>query len=953
MKKTSTLLAIFCLLAAPIFSQKAAQQLLRHANKAAEIGDFRRADSLATEVLEKKHLSKALKNQARSELGFYKTQLAQFAQAVPLLADAESYFQKFPGEDDSDLTTIWARLGSVAMEQKDFQKAAIFFTRAKNLRERHLPARHLDFVISLDQLGELFLETERLDEATEILAKAAQLAPPRHWLHAQILNNIARVESEQSQFGAAEKNLRQSIDLQKKLARTEHPLFAKTLMNLANIQAELGQLDAAKTNYEAAARLVRWRLGEQHPDFAKAINNLGTALEKLGNFAEAARCYRQATDIFEKNGPKEDFLIAQYNVGTMYKQNRQPDSAVIFLEKNLIEWEQFKGTQNIGFAWIQIILAESLANAGDPATFDRACSLAQSANLLYVNLMTESHANVPEFSLKQAFVLQKAGRLDEAKKQYARTANLVERLAREVYPILSDADRGVFLRENLQRFSRSIFRFGTKNPGTLDREMLQLEAALKGLSLEMSRIAQLQALVAGDADLFAAFEKWQNARSRLVAAHFSEEKGRVDTLHQTANLLEKELNQLVFKKGKNAPPNRNALAQNLPEGAAVVNYFKSQGVYFAIVRTADTLATVRLDSVFAVDVPLTLTVGKYDKTPIYVIKKEVRRRLSEQLWHPIEPFLKNVHTVFISPTGRLHRLAFYMLPPASGEPFLLEKYEIKICLSPADVRPGQKISWQNRRVDLFGGVFFDSKNDDDSSVSDKLLDFEARAGETKLSRGASFEFLPGTLVEVDSLAKFFKKNGWQAAKYTGISASETQLRNKPANRAEILHLATHGFSFAKIKLADGANTTLENSLHSADSPMLRSCILLAGANKALNSAESVTPESDGIVSALEIGGMDFSSVRLVVLSACETARGDADDTEGVFGLQRGFRQAGAGTLLASLWQVPDLATSRLMLLFYENLLQSNDPHEALRQAQLAMNGAGLEPFFWAGFVVLD
>lgn len=950
MKKISLLFPIFCLAFCPIFSQKSAHQALRQANAAAETGDFNRAVSLAGAVLEKKKLSKNLKNQVRSDLGFFKTQLGQFADAAPLLTAAEQYFQRHPGEDDSDLARVWARLGSLAMEQKNYPSAELFFNRAKNLRERQMPARYLDFAASLDQLGELFLETGRLDSAAQILAKAARLTPPRHWLRAQILNNIARVETEKSQFEPAEKNFRQSLDLQKILARSEHPLFAKTLMNFAYLQTQLGQLDVAKGNFESAVRLIRHCLGEQHPDFAKAVNNLGSAYDRLKNYPEAARRYRQATDLFEKYGPQEDFLIAQYNVGVMYKQSGQPDSAVIFLEKNMVEWQKLKGADNPDFAWIQILLAESLADTGDPATFERACSLAQSADQLFARLMSESHADMPHFTTKKALIFEKSGQLEAAAKEHARTAGLVQGLAREVYPMLSDAERGYFLRQVLQYFSQFIFHFGARHAGTLDLEMLQLEAALKGLSLEMSRIAQWQASVAGDGDLQPIFERWQTARERLVAAHFSQAEGRVDSLHQTANLLEKELSQAVFKKGKNAAPRRPAPAQNLPEGVAVVNYFKSQREYFAIVRTADTLATVRLDSVAAIDLALAEDV---EKPASYVRSAATRRWLAKQLWHPIEPFLKNVRTVFISPTGRLHRLAFHLLPPAAvagDESFLFEKYAVKICLSPAEAASpsSDKIKWQNRRVELFGGAFFDESTDMATA-----LDFEPRAGEVALSRSMSFGFLPGTLAEVDSLAKFFKKNGWQVAKHTGIAASEAQLRNCRAARPEILHIASHGFFFVRRKLREGAAATLENRLRSAESPMLRSGLALAGANKSWQSATSAAPETDGIVSALEIGGMDFSSVRLVALSACETARGDADDTEGVFGLQRGFRQAGAGALLASLWKVPDMATSRLMLLFYQNLLETDDPHAALRRAQLAMHSAGQEPFFWAGFVVLD
>ena len=111
-------------------------------------------------------------------------------------------------------------------------------------------------------------------------------------------------------------------------------------------------------------------------------------------------------------------------------------------------------------------------------------------------------------------------------------------------------------------------------------------------------------------------------------------------------------------------------------------------------------------------------------------------------------------------------------------------------------------------------------------------------------------------------------------------------------------------------------------------------------------------EIDGILTAYEIARMDLSNTDLVVLSACETALGDLQGNEGVFGLQRAFKLAGVKQMIISLWKVPDVQTAELMTLFYRNWLGGQSTREALRNAQLKMK-AKYPPEMWAAFVLVE
>ena len=113
---------------------------------------------------------------------------------------------------------------------------------------------------------------------------------------------------------------------------------------------------------------------------------------------------------------------------------------------------------------------------------------------------------------------------------------------------------------------------------------------------------------------------------------------------------------------------------------------------------------------------------------------------------------------------------------------------------------------------------------------------------------------------------------------------------------------------------------------------------------------------DGILTAQEIANLDFIGLDLVVLSACQTALGDIT-SEGVYGLQRGFKKAGANTILMSLDKVDDEATKILMVDFYKNLMSGKSKHQSLKDAQKHLrqidNGKYNKPEYWASFIMLD
>lgn len=288
-------------------------------------------------------------------------------------------------------------------------------------------------------------------------------------------------------------------------------------------------------------------------------------------------------------------------------------------------------------------------------------------------------------------------------------------------------------------------------------------------------------------------------------------------------------------------------------------------------------------------------------------------------------YLKGCKRLVLAPDGPLWGLSFASLQ-VPGLPATPVKGAKRTVLTPAPVYVGAR--WPLQYAQSLG-VYTDdqrpkSKNVEALVVGDPA--FSGEAADKNAERGAMWGAgkppvrLPATKEEADAVAGVYG-----AKPLTGAEATEAAVRSR-IERARIVHFATHGYFNPNAPEASG--------------------ILLAPG------PEGSGRENDGALQGYEILHGLHLDADLVVLSACETARGRYLQGEGVIGLTRALQIAGARTICASQWRVADATTASLMTSFHRRIAKGTPIDEALQAAMVESMKTNRHPYYWSPFLLV-
>jgi CHAT domain-containing protein len=338
--------------------------------------------------------------------------------------------------------------------------------------------------------------------------------------------------------------------------------------------------------------------------------------------------------------------------------------------------------------------------------------------------------------------------------------------------------------------------------------------------------------------------------------------------------------------------------------------------------------------------------------------------LRKILFDPLKVHIGHRKRIILAPDADLTRLPFEVLPiNENGLKCLVDEYCISYVSTGRDILRLNSTSYQvqsNKPIVAADPDFNlgNHKKHREAEVIVEVVKRRNRQSHDLLQTVHYFKRLRGTQAEGKRIARMLN-----VKPILGKDVLERQL--KAYDSPSIFHIATHGFFLLNQTTNPSKGlSVLKRGVHYGitpekadrlsgqrlEDPMLRSGLALAGANTWLQYQSLSKDAEDGILTAEDVSGMNLHNTDLVVLSACETALGDIQIGEGVFGLRRSFVIAGARTLIMSLWKVPDKQTQKLMVNFYRNMLAGLSKSNALREAQLQMKKKYPNPFYWGAFI---
>lgn len=286
------------------------------------------------------------------------------------------------------------------------------------------------------------------------------------------------------------------------------------------------------------------------------------------------------------------------------------------------------------------------------------------------------------------------------------------------------------------------------------------------------------------------------------------------------------------------------------------------------------------------------------------------------IWTP--ELAKEIHKcdkVYFSADGIFHQLAIeYMLPP------LLENLSFHRLTSTRELLKTRS-KLDTRSVLLCGGVDYMH-----SIITDTPFSNDVIAYNMLYDANAYFKKLPGAKLEVETI--YGQRNNESDYLADGNTLNECKVEEL-FNKYPIIHVSTHGY------FGGSPRKSGDLQIYTSDDILSKSVLILSGAQGNLNNPKFDPSHADGILSAREISKMDLSNVQLFIASACQTGLGKISG-DGVYGLQRGLKNAGVQAMIVSLWSVNDQATCYLMIKLYEGLGKGMSIHQAFNYARECM-----------------
>ncbi len=903
-------------------------------------------------------------------LGGVHQELDDMEQAEAKYLEAIAIYRDKVGRHHPDYATAIRNLGQLYETYGQYTRAEALYLEAADLHESASESIHPQYAGVLFSLGSLYRKSGDYPKSKEYFEKALVLFQQsygkQHPAYAGALGELGILAQNMGQYTEAEKYLYQAVVLKEGIYGAEHPQTAEVINNLAGLYKTMGNYTKAEQYYLKAANIFRETLGEHNPEYATVLNNLGDFYASILDFDQAHPHYQQAAEILKENFGENHPTYANTlnNLASLNRKTGNFKQAEKLYQKTLEIDRATLGPRHPNYATSLNNLAILYVATG---RYQEAEPLYREALEIKKSTLGEHHPRYARSLNNLALLYMTLDNLGQAEPLFMQAVENQLRQIHNIFPALTEKERESFystLISDLERFNTfAVFR-ALDNPQILSM-MYNNQLSTKALLYNSAAKTRSRILTSNDGSLIADFGKWRALREdiarlyQLPRKELEKNQDRLQQLSSNIETLEKSLSQRSalfadnhqtvkytwkdvrdalnpgeaaieiirfrrYKIDKETNP-KNESQTDIPE---FLNYGFTDEIFYAALivhpETTDYPQLVLLENGQQLE---TRFLSYYKNAIHYVVDDANSYR---QYWSKIADALpKEVEKVFLSPDGVYNKINLNTIQNPATKNHLIDDLGIYPVTNTKELIRQPIASVDNRLAVLLGDPSYvlpeqiPEKLDQVKEINDYL------------------DPLPGTGNEVKDISKIMKDGGWHLNAYVQNDASEEMV--KSLKNPRVLHIATHGYFSPEI--VNG----YQNLSH------FNSGLLLSGASHSLYRRKYQIPPApgeDGILTAYEAMNLNLDQTELVVLSACETGLGTVKNGEGVYGLQRAFKVAGAENIILSLWKVDDNTTQKLLTYFYRNWLGSGDKHQAFKEAQLKLREEYQYPYYWGAFIMV-
>ncbi|MCS7028993.1 MAG: tetratricopeptide repeat protein [Bacteroidia bacterium] len=869
---------------------------------------------------------------------------AKFRVADSLYQEAAFILQMLQKTETPEYAEIINNLGILREIQGKFADAEKFYTQSIQIRERILGKAHLEYATSCNNIGNLYLNQDRLSEAEFYLKQALSIIQKNvgkaHIYYATIANNLAKAFQAQGKYPEAELLYKEAKQVYQSLLGKKHPYYATACNNLGFLYEKQGLYEQAEQLYREALDIRLAVLGKQHPDYAASCNLLGGLFYATGKYEQAETWYREALSIklaiFGQQ--HQEYAGACNNLGFLYAAQKKYYPAETLFKISQRIYAQTLGKNSTYYATACNNLGRIYRLQQKYASAE---SLFKEALQIYTKVFSKTHLTYLQTceNLSAMYIQQK--RYSEAETLFKHIIQSKMQDIETNFKNLSESEKEKYLKTNVESvfntFQNFVFIRYQKNPA-ITEQSYNLVLETKGLILNSTEKIKNRIINSQDESLKTLYLEWKATKDKYTKAQNlsaeirQKKKINLDSLNKRINELEKEL-ALKSEDFAHTFASRSYtwkdIQNKLKPFEAAVEIIRLYRKEFIQDETNDPVLYFALIVKKNSKHPELVTMpngSKLEKEYLINYKRSIRHKILDEVsynvyWRPLKAALKDIQTVYLSPEGVFHQISFSTLYNPHKRQYLCDEIQIVNVTSTKDIL--QSIPLSKGKAYLIGNPSYQI----DLNLSELIKC-------TNCLEARDILPLQGSEKEVKQIATFLPN----AIIVTGANATEEFV--KSLKNPRVLHIATHGY-FKK------------GQYQTSMQAMLNAGLLLAGVVDYDRMQARPLDKEDGKLTAFEVMNMELDSTELVVLSACETGLGQTNK-EGVYGLQRAFKVAGAQSIMMSLWKINDEATQLLMAKFYENWQKKAMPkREAFELAQKEVRQQYKEPYYWGAFVMIE